>query len=138
MTPRYNEPRYNEDPVITNVIWKPGRITVKYAEKNPAITNPAMTNRFWWSQRHNEWSLNDIDDFPQVLLLLLNFKVLNWKCSWNLYPDCPARDTYSLQYQKCGIEFLVILNYPAAITNIFAINQIIRFYGVFAITKTPL
>ena len=26
---RFNEPRYNEDPVITNNIWKPGKITVK-------------------------------------------------------------------------------------------------------------
>ena len=31
----------------------------------------------------------------------------------------------------CSIEFLIILNYPA-ITNIFAINQIIRYNGVFA------
>ena len=36
--------RYNEDPVITNNIWKPGRITVKYGETNPALTNPAITN----------------------------------------------------------------------------------------------
>ena len=43
--PRYNEPRYNEDPaVITNNIWKPGRIPVKYVETNPAITSPAITN----------------------------------------------------------------------------------------------
>ena len=43
--PRYNEPRYNEDPVIiiTNNILKPGRISVKYMETNPAITNPAIT-----------------------------------------------------------------------------------------------
>ena len=33
--------------------------------------------------------------------------------------------------------FLVILNYPA-ITNIFVVNQIIRYNGVFALTKTPL
>ena len=43
---RYNEPRYNEDPVITKNIWKPGRITVKCVE-----TNPAIMNRFWRSQR---------------------------------------------------------------------------------------
>ena len=42
MAPRYNEPRYNKDPVITNNIWKPGRITVKYGETNPAIMNPAI------------------------------------------------------------------------------------------------
>ena len=42
VAPRYNEPCYNEDPVITNNIWKPGRITVKYGETNPAITNPAI------------------------------------------------------------------------------------------------
>ena len=38
--------RYNQDPVyITNKIWKPGRITVKYVEfeMNPAITNLAIT-----------------------------------------------------------------------------------------------
>ena len=40
--PRYNEPRYNEDPVITNNIWKPGRITVKYGETNPAITKSPL------------------------------------------------------------------------------------------------
>ena len=34
-----NEPRYNKDPVITKNIWKPGRITVKYVETNPTITN---------------------------------------------------------------------------------------------------
>ena len=32
---------------------------------------------------------------------------------------------------------LVQLGYPA-ITNIFVVNQIIRYYGVFAITKTLL
>ena len=39
VAPRDNEPCYNEDPVITNNIWKPGKITVKYVETNPAITN---------------------------------------------------------------------------------------------------
>ena len=34
----------------------------------------------------------------------------------------------------CSIDFLVILNYPA-ITNIFAVNQIIRYNGVFAINE---
>ena len=35
-------PRYNEDPVITNNIWTPGRITVKYAETNPAIAKSPL------------------------------------------------------------------------------------------------
>ena len=43
VAPRYNEPRYNEDPVITSNIWKPGKITVKYEETNPALANPAIT-----------------------------------------------------------------------------------------------
>ena len=43
---RFNEPRYNEDPVMTKNIWKPGRITVRYVE-----TNPDITNRFWRSRR---------------------------------------------------------------------------------------
>lgn len=43
---RFNEPRYNEDPVMTKNIWKPGKITVRYVEKNPAIKN-----RFWRSRR---------------------------------------------------------------------------------------
>ena len=34
--------------------------------------------------RNNEYFVRSLDDFPQVLLLLLNFKVLNRKCSWNL------------------------------------------------------
>ena len=41
--PRNNEPRYNEDPVITNNISKPDRITVKYEETSPTITNSAIT-----------------------------------------------------------------------------------------------
>ena len=40
--PRFNEPRFNEDPVITNNIWKPGRISVKYMETNPAITKSLL------------------------------------------------------------------------------------------------
>ena len=52
-------------------------------------------------------------------------------------PRLSACYTYRLQYQMCGIEFLVILNYPA-IKNSFAINQMIRYNGIFAITKTPL
>ena len=40
--PRFNEPRYNEDLVITNNIWKPGRISVKYMETNPAITKSPL------------------------------------------------------------------------------------------------
>ena len=43
VAPRYNELRYNEDPVITKNILKPGRIRVKYVETNPVITNPAIT-----------------------------------------------------------------------------------------------
>jgi len=43
VAPRYNELHYNEDPVITKNIWKPGRIRVKYVETNPVITNPAIT-----------------------------------------------------------------------------------------------
>ena len=46
MAPRYNEPRDNEYPIITNNIWKPGRMTVKYVE-----TNHGITNTFWRSQR---------------------------------------------------------------------------------------
>ena len=42
VAPNYNKPRYNEGPVTTNNIWKPSRITVKYVETNPAITNPAI------------------------------------------------------------------------------------------------
>ena len=52
-------------------------------------------------------------------------------------PWLSGRYTYSLQYQMRSIEFLEIVNYPA-ITNIFAINQIIRYTRIFAITKTPL
>ena len=38
--PHYTvEHRYNKDPVITKNIRKPGRITVKYVETNPTITN---------------------------------------------------------------------------------------------------
>ena len=47
---RYNKPRYNKDSVTTNNIWKPSRITVKYAETNPTITNHTITNRFGLSQ----------------------------------------------------------------------------------------
>ena len=45
-----------------------------------------------------------------------------------------SRYTYSLQYQMCSIEFLIIFNYPA-ITIIFAINQITRYNEDSAITN---
>ena len=55
--------------------------------------------------------------------------------------------TYSLQYQmnKSNVFYMqywsfgncYLLNYPA-LTNIFAVNQIISYNEVFAITKTPL
>ena len=56
---------------------------MKYVEMNPAKTNPAEMNRFWQFQltiysaimRSGRWSLNNIDDLPQELLLLLNFKI---------------------------------------------------------------
>ena len=51
-------PRYNEDPVITSNIYKPGRITVKYVCGNKLRYNeprynetPTITNWFWRSQR---------------------------------------------------------------------------------------
>ena len=49
---------------------------------------------------------------------------------------------YSLQYQmnKSNVFYVQCWsfgNYPA-ITNIFAVNQIISYNKVFAITKTPL
>ena len=55
VAPRYKEPRYGEDPVITNNIWKPGRITVKYVETNnvPRYNEPrydedsVITNNIW-------------------------------------------------------------------------------------------
>ena len=52
MGPRYNEPRYNEDPVKTSNIRKPGRITVKYVETNPAITN-SLLYRIDFDPTHN-------------------------------------------------------------------------------------
>lgn len=87
--------------------------------------------------KSERWSLNDIDDFPQVLLLLLNFKIFMKFMSW-----LSARYTYSLQCQMnkinnfyvLSIEFLEILNYQIirynrglrnnenpAITNIFSV-----------------
>ena len=48
VAPHFNEPHYNKDPVITNNIWKPGKITVKYVETNPAITNPTITKSPLW------------------------------------------------------------------------------------------
>ena len=44
-------PRYNEDPVITNNIWKPGRITYSKICGNKHRYNkiPAITNWFWGS-----------------------------------------------------------------------------------------
>ena len=53
--PRYNEPRYSEDPVTTNNIWKPGRITVKCMETNPAITNLILTVPTHNLPRYNEY-----------------------------------------------------------------------------------
>ena len=43
------EPRYNEDPVITKNIWKPGRITVKFGNEARFNEILAITNTFWRS-----------------------------------------------------------------------------------------
>ena len=70
-------PRYSKDSVITNNIWKPGGITVKYVE-----TNPAITNWFWRSQR---------TIYPAIRIFMLScrsqsvkttwwYKSLNWCC----------------------------------------------------------
>ena len=53
--------RYNKDPVVTNNIWKHGRITVKCVE-----TNPALTNRFWQSQR---------TIYPTIMIFFLSLTV---------------------------------------------------------------
>ena len=42
VAPRYNKPQHSKDPVIMNNISKPGRITVKYVETNPAITKSPL------------------------------------------------------------------------------------------------
>ena len=61
--------------------------------------------------RNNEYFVRSLDDFPQVLLLLLNFKVLNQKCSWNVCRDRQrvAITVYSIKWIKvmistCSIE----------------------------------
>ena len=58
------------------------------------------------SARNNEYFVRSLDDFSQVLLLVLNFKVLNRKCSWNLSPDCPrvALTVYSIKRIKVMIS----------------------------------
>ena len=62
--------------------------------------------------RNNEYFVRLLDDFPQVLLLLLNFKVLNQKCSWNVCRDRQrvTITVYSIKWIKvmistCSIEF---------------------------------
>ena len=40
VAPHYNEPCYNEGPVITNNIWKPGRIYSKICGNKPRYNVP--------------------------------------------------------------------------------------------------
>ena len=56
--------------------------------------------------RNKEYFVRSLDDFPQVLLLLLNYKVLNQKCSLNLCPDCQriTLTVYSIKWIKVMIS----------------------------------
>ena len=144
VTPRYNEPRYSEDPVITNSIWKPGRITIKYGETNPAITILILTVPMHNLPRYNEyfscrsqsvkttWLYKWL--ISQTRLLLVKIGKLDLQSFVLFRCNCSR---VSLKTVLLGVHLIVQFDYPA-ITNIFGVNQIIRYNGVFAITKTPV
>ena len=127
------EPCYNEDLFKTKNFWKPSRITVKYVE-----TNPAITIRFWHSQpttnptvtcscsgclqqslemtdlsRNHSLPYSSFDKYVYCTIVVFNL-------CFSLLTRLPV-----LQYWIFGNSYL--LNYPA-ITNIFAVNQIIWYW----------
>ena len=103
VAPRYNEPCYNENLVITNNLWKPSRITVKYVETNPAITNPAIANRFWRSQRTiypaitNIYTINTIPYFVLSLAVSKNDMMIQMVDKPNTTPIGQDRETLTFK-----------------------------------------
>ena len=85
-------PRYNEDPIIMNNIWKPSRITVKYVETNPAITksprkwtdfdglNAQFTNNFvlLLAVSESDMMIQMVDE-PNTTLIGQDRETLNFK-----------------------------------------------------------
>ena len=144
-------PLYNEDPVITNNIWKPGRITVKYVE----LTNnePRYNEQILTVPTHNLPRYNEY--FVLSLALSKNNMMIQMVDRPNTTPIGQTRETLTfkaLLYLNVAVHAqvcrlfcvlyiplvsLVQLGHPA-ITNTFVVNQIIRYNGVFTITKTPL
>ena len=141
MAPSYNEPCYNEDPVITNNNWKLGRITVKYVETNPTITN--------WFQRSQRTIYPDI---MNILSCSSQSVTTTW---YKLFMTPIHQDRETLTFkallylnvavheQVCRLfclvhVFTVQLGYTPLSQIFFFVNQIFCYNGVFAITKTPL
>ena len=116
---------HNEDPVITKNIWKPGIITVKFVETNPAITNVLscrsqwVKTAWWYNWLTSQTRLpfgQDRETLTFKALLYLNVAVHAQVCRLFCVVYIPLSN-------------LVQLGYPA-ITNIFVVNQKIRYNGV--------
>ena len=122
------EPRYSEDPVITNNTWKPGRITELPRYNEFFVLSLSVSKNDMMIQMADKPNTTRIGQDRKTLtfeaLLYLNVAVHAqvYRLFWGVY---------------IPLFSLVQLNYPA-ITNIFVVNQIIRYNTVFAITKTPL
>ena len=139
--------RYNEDSVIANV-WKPGRITVYVEKKTRYNEISAVTNRFWRSQRTIYPALTNISScrsqsvttiwwykwLSSQTRLLLVFKAL---LHLNAAVHGQACRLFCGVYTCIPLFSLGQLGYPA-LKNIFVVNLLIRYNGVFAITKTLL
>ena len=121
------------------------------------ITNPAITNRFWRFQRTIYLAITNI--LPYRSHSVKTTWRYKWLTSQTRLLIGQGRETLTfkaLLYVKVAVQAqvcrlfcvvhiplftwfsLVQLGSACAITNTFVVNQIIRYNGVCAITKTPL
>ena len=143
-------PRYNEYPVVTNNIWKRQNYS-KICGNEPHYNEiPAIANWFWQSQRtiypaNNEYfvlslavskhgMMMQMVDKPNTTPIGQDRETLNFKALLYLNVAVHAQVCRLFCVVYIPLFSLVQLGY-LDITNIFAVNQVLHYNGVFAIAN---
>ena len=139
MAPRCNEPRYNEDPVTTNNM-KAQQNYRKICGSKPRYNEEILTVPTHNLPRYNEYFVLSLAvrkngmmiqmvDRPNTTPIGQDRETLTFKALLYLNVAVHAQVCRLFCVVYIPLISLVLLGYPA-ITNIFAVNQIIRYNGV--------
>ena len=124
--PRYNEPRYNEPRYNELILTVPMHNLSRYNEY--FVLSLAVSK--------NDTMIQMVDE-PNTTPIGQDMETLTFKALLYLNVAVHAQVCRLFCVVYIRLFSLVQLGYPA-ITNIFVVNQIIRYYGVFAFTKSLL